>query len=286
VMRSGFGAQDTWVYVRSGPIYNGHQHDDQGNLLIDAYGGELLVENAGQEVNHETVYHNSIRVAGSDQIPYGNNAVQRAAPIEASAYARGRVTSVQAAAQYSYVATDFSNAYSDAVVPAPKAGKVTREIVSIMPDVIIVRDRVAGTGTHQVLFHTWSGAGSLNAGARELTVNRDAGRAWVKTMFPAAASAQVTPQGATDLLTVSASGSATPTNFLHVVYLSPASANFTPSSVTAIDTATLIGVTLTDRQGQPWSITFQKNGVGLGSVSNGSGGPTPPSAPTGVRIIS
>lgn len=284
VTRSGLGAQDTWVYVRSGPIYNGHQHDDQGNLLIDAHGGELLVENAG-EPYQETLYHNTIRVAGTDQTPYYNNAVQHASPIENSAYARGKVTSVQSTAQYSYVATDFSNAYPDAVVAAPKAGKVTREIVTILPDVIIVRDRVTGAGTHQVLFHTWQGAGSLNASAKELTVTRNTGRAWLKTMFPAAASAQVATQGSTDLLTVSAAGSAgTTTNFLHVIYVSPSSTGFTPGSVTPIDTATHLGVSLVDRNGQAWSITFQKNAVGLGTVSGGSGS-TPPATPTGVRIV-
>lgn len=286
VMRSGFGTQDTWVYVRSGPIYNGHQHDDQGNLLVDAHGGELLVENAGVEVNQETVHHNSIRVAGSDQIAYGNNAVQHASPIENTAYGRGRITSVQTTVQYSYVAADFSNAYADAIVAAPKAGKVTREIVTILPDIIIVRDRVTGAGTHQVLFHAWQGAGSLNAGAKELTVTRDAGRAWVKTLFPATASAQIAPQGSTDLLTVSAAGSAgAATSFLHVIYVSPASTGFTPGSVTPIDTATLMGVSLVDRSGQTWSITFQKSGVGLGSVGNGAGGPTPPAVPTGLRIV-
>jgi Heparinase II/III-like protein len=287
VMRSGFGTQDTWVYLRSGPIYNGHQHDDQGNLLVDAHGGELLIENAGIEVNQETVHHNSIRVAGTDQIAYGNNAVQHASPIENTSYARGRITSVQTAAQYSYVAADMSNGYPDAVVAAPKAGKVTREVVTILPDIIIVRDRVTGSGTHQVLFHTWQGAGSLNAGAKELTVTRDAGRAWLKTMFPSTASAQVTAQGPTDLLTVSAAGSSgATTNFLHVIYVSPASTGFTPGGVTPIDTATLMGVSLVDRNGQQWSITFQKSGVGLGSVGPGSGGPAPPSAPTGVRILS
>jgi hypothetical protein len=27
-----FRPRDTWFYLRSGPIDNGHQHDDQGNL--------------------------------------------------------------------------------------------------------------------------------------------------------------------------------------------------------------------------------------------------------------
>ncbi len=195
VMRSGFGPQDTWVYLRAGPIYNGHQHDDQGNLLIEAYGGELFVENAGSGINHETVYHNSIRVAGSDQIPYGNNEVQRAQPLAGTPHERGRVTAVQTNPAYTYVATDFGNAYPDAVVPVPKSGKVTREVVVIYPDVVVVRDRVIGAGNLDVLFHVWSGAGTLDAGARTLTVARPAGRGWLKTVFPANATVQMGAAG-------------------------------------------------------------------------------------------
>lgn len=280
VMRSGFGPQDTWVYLRSGPIYNGHQHDDQGNLLVEAYGGELLVENAGSGINHETVYHNSIRVGGSDQIPYGNNEVQRARPMAGTPQERGRVTSVVTDPRYTYVATDFSSAYADSVVPAPKAGKVTREVVTILPDVVIVRDRVTGANP-EVLFHVWSGGGALNAGARELTVTHGGGHAWLKTVFPAGASVQLTPQAPTDLLTVRSTGSASTIDFLHVVYVSPAATRFIPTNLTGIDTASQIGASFRDRQGQQWSVAFHKNGVGLASVTSGAA----LSTPTGLRVV-
>jgi hypothetical protein len=282
VMRSGFGPQDTWVYLRAGPIYNGHQHDDQGNLLIDAYGGELFIENAGSGINHETVYHNSIRVGGSDQIPYGNNAVQKAQPMAGTPHERGRVTAVQTNAAYTYVATDFSNAYADAVVPAPKSGKVTREVVTMYPDVVVVRDRVMGTGNLDVLFHVWSGAGTLDAGARTLTVARPAGHGWLKTVFPANVTVLMGPQGATDLVTVRASGSTSVVDFLHVIYLSPTAASFVPTNLTPINTATELGVSLRDRQNRQVSVTFQRTGVGLVSAAMGG---TPPAPPTNVRII-
>jgi hypothetical protein len=285
VMRSGFGAQDTWVYLRSGPIYNGHQHDDQGNLLVDAYGGELLVENAGQEVRHETQYHNSIRIGGQDQIAYYNNAVQHATPIAGSPWERGRVTAVQSHATYSYVATDFSAAYADAVVPAPKAGKVTREVVTIMPDVIVVRDRVTAAGTLDVLFHAWTGAGAINGTGRGYTITRGTGRAFVQAVLPASATVSQSPQDANDLFTTRATGSAsTATDFVHVVSLAPASSSFQPV-VTAVNTASEVGAVVRDQQGRDWTVRFSKAGVGLLGVSNGQTGPTPPSAPTGVRII-
>jgi hypothetical protein len=285
VMRSGFGPQDTWVYLRSGPIYNGHQHDDQGNLLIDAYGAELFVENAIGDANHETVYHNSIRVGGSDQIPYGNNAVQRAQPLAGTPYERGRVVQYQPSGAYTYVATDFSNAYPDGVVPVPKSGKVTRELVSILPDLLIVRDRVAAAGTQQVLFHVWSGAGSLNAGSRELTVTRGSGRGWLKTVLPASASLQMTAQGGTSLLTVAAPGSVSGIDFVHVIYLTPSGDGFVPTELTPIDTASHVGVSLRDRQNRLWAVTFQRSGIGLGAVTLDGSGLNAPSAPTGLQIV-
>jgi len=285
VMRSGFGPQDTWVYLRSGPIYNGHQHDDQGNLLIEAYGGELFVENAGSEINHETLYHNSIRIAGSDQIPYGNNAVQRAQPLAGTPYERGRVTAVQSNSLYTYVATDFSNAYGDSLVPLPKSGKVTREVVTILPDVVLVRDRVTGTGSLDVLFHVWRGGGTLNAGVRELTVTHGTGRGWLKTLSPANATVQMTTQWSTDLLTVSATGSGSPIDFLHLVFLTPAGDSFVPTNVTPINTATQLGVSFRDRQGRLWAVAFQRSGVGLASVTVDGASPSAPAAPTGLRVV-
>lgn len=282
IMRSGFGPQDTWVYLRSGPIYNGHQHDDQGNLLIEAYGGEILIENAGIDVNHETVYHNSIRIAGSDQIPYGNNAIQSAQLLAGTQYERGRVTSVQTYPLYTYVATDFGAAYPDSVVVSPKSGKVTREIVTILPDIIIVRDRVAANGMIDVLFHTWAGTGSVNSSARELRVNHRTGHGWLKTVFPTNATFRMAPQSSTDLLTVGATGTGSHIEFIHVVYLSPSSSIFIPSEVIPISNSLQTGVSLRDRTGQIWSVAFRSEGVGLSSVIN-DGNSIHPSPPASVR---
>jgi hypothetical protein len=284
VMRSGFGAQDTWVYLRSGPIYNGHQHDDQGNLLVDAYGGELLVEMNGGDVHHETIFHNSIRVNGQDQTPYGNNAVQHATAIAGTPHERGKVTAVQATAQYTYVATDFGSAYPDAAVAAPKAGKVTREVVTILPDVIVVRDRVTAAGALDVNFHAWAGAGAIDGTGRGYTITRGSGRAFVSALLPASAAVTRTTQEATDLFTTRATGSASAaTDFVHVISLAPSSSSYVPV-VSAINTASEVGATVRDQAGQQWTVRFAKSGVGLVAVGSGST-PSAPAAPTGVRII-
>ena len=284
VVRSGWNSNDTWLYLRAGPIYNGHQHDDQGNLLIEAHGGELFVENAGNGQD-PTSNHNTLRIGG-DQIAYGNNQVQYVRPFAATPQERGRVNQVSEAADYSYVATDFGNAYSDTQVAPPKDGKVTREVVVILPDIVLVRDRVSGSGTLEFLLHTWPGTTSVNAGTKTATVVHGSGRGWVRTLLPSTATMSLSSQGSTQRITVTdGSGQATRT-LLHVFYLSPAAAAFTPSDLTLIDEPGAVGARLTDRQGDVWEIRLDKNGVGLVGVQRNPGNSgSPPPQVTNLRRI-
>ncbi len=270
VVRSGFDPQSTWVYLRSGPIYNGHQHDDQGNLLVEGYGGELLVENAGNGLD-PTVNHNTIRIGG-DQIAYGNNELQYAQPIQGTPQERGRVTAYTETPQYTYVATDFSDAYGDAQVAPPKAGKVTREVVTILPDLLVVRDRVAGELPAEVLWHTWSGASSVSGA--EVTITRDTGRAWLHAAMPTDAGISRTTQGGTDLLTVTAATAQSPQTFLHLIVLSPAADPYTPAPVDLIAAAAEEGVGFSDRDGARWEVVFDPDEVGLVAVRNDQAAPS------------
>jgi hypothetical protein len=264
VTRSGFGAQDTWVYLRSGPIYNGHQHDDQGNLLVEGYGGELLVENATNG-GDATANHNTIRING-DQIAYGTNEVQYAQPIEGTPQERGRITAYSVTPTYSYVAADFGAAYSDSRVSPPKQGKVTREVVVILPDIVVVRDRVGGQYPAQVMWHTWQGASSVSGVTA--TVVHGTGRAWMRSVLPADAAIATSSQGDTDLLTVSETSPEGPQSFVHLIYLSAAASPYTPTGVTPIATAAEVGVGLDDRAGAHWEVVFDPNGAGLVAVRN------------------
>ena len=224
------------------------------------------------------------RINGQDQIAYGNNAVQHATAIAGTAYERGRITAVQSTAQYSYVASDFSAAYPDAVVAAPKAGKVTREVVTILPGIVVVRDRVTAAGALDVNFHAWTGAGAIDGTGHGYTITRGSGRAFVSAVLPASAAVSQSAQEVTDLFTTRATGSAsTATDFVHVISLAPSSSGFAPV-VTAINTASEVGATARDQQGRVWTVRFAKSGVGLVGVSDGTGS-SAPAAPTGVHIV-
>lgn len=52
VMRTGWGTKDIWAYMDCGPVGRGHQHEDKLNVLLWAYGHEMLTE--GGIYNYDT----------------------------------------------------------------------------------------------------------------------------------------------------------------------------------------------------------------------------------------
>ena len=75
VMRTGWGANDIWAYMDCGPVGRGHQHEDKLNVLLWAYGKEMLTE--GGIYNYDTSEmrqyvlhtrsHNAARIDGKEQ---------------------------------------------------------------------------------------------------------------------------------------------------------------------------------------------------------------------------
>ena len=162
---------------------------------------------------------------------------------------------------------------------------MTREVVTILPDVVVVRDRVTAAGSLDVNFHAWAGAGAIDGSGRGYTITRGSGRAFVNAVLPASATVTRTAQEATDLFTTRATGSASAaTDFVHVVSLAPSGSGFAPV-VTAVNTATEVGATVRDQQGRLWAVRFARSGVGLAGVTLDGTGRGAPAAPTGVRIV-
>lgn len=266
IVRSGFDRDATWVYLRSGPVYNGHQHDDQGNLLIEAYRGELFIEEAGNG-QYATHHHNTLRVGG-DQLRYGNNQVQHVQPISSTRFERGTITEFVHTEIYHYAAADMSNAYSEAAVPEPGRGRITRELVVILPDIVVVRDRVASPEDAEFLLHTWNRSGAttdLDHDAQTLRVIDGGGHGWAKTLLPQKAAMQHRKTGGTHRIAVRPSEPSKPDGvetFLHVFYLSPIDSVYIPTDVDLLTTDRQLGLTLSDRTGERWEVLFQANEVG------------------------
>lgn len=270
VARSGLGPRDTWVYLRSGPIYNGHQDDDQGNLLVEAHGGELLVEDAGPDKD-ATRHHNTLLIGGDGQIPYGGNELQYVQPIAGTPQERGRITRYERREHYTYAAADLGTAYADDRVAPPKAGRVTREVVVVLPDIVVVRDRVDARAIPEFRLHARSGA-ATPGGGRTVGIAHGDGFAQVRTLLPRDGRVAVERGGDTDRISVVPGNGAGRTTFLHLVLLSPRDAAYRPDDVVLVDAGGAQGVAFTDRGGRRWRVVFAADRVGLVGVDRAPGG--------------
>ena len=75
VMRTGWGPKDIWAYMDCGPVGRGHQHEDKLNVLLWAYGKEMLTEGGIYKYDTSemrqyvllTRSHNSVRVDNREQ---------------------------------------------------------------------------------------------------------------------------------------------------------------------------------------------------------------------------
>lgn len=73
--RTGWGKKDVWVYMDASPFGMGHQHEDKLNVLMQAYGKDMLTEGGcyfydkseTRKYVISTRAHNTIRIDGKDQ---------------------------------------------------------------------------------------------------------------------------------------------------------------------------------------------------------------------------
>jgi heparin/heparan-sulfate lyase len=170
--RSSWKDDATLLFFKSGPRFTSHQHLDNGHILLFK-NTELLGDGGhydswtGQHVVSyylRTIAHNSILIhdpnesfnvrcqnAGNDggqAFPWPNPEFgQNGYSLDPDHWHKnknlldtGRITAYVDKGTYMYTAGDFTNSYSK-----KKAKKVTRQIVYLRPDTIVIFDRVEST---------------------------------------------------------------------------------------------------------------------------------------------
>lgn len=136
--RSGWDTHATWVNLVAGPYTQSHAHQDQGALMLykDGWLAYDSVIDSQSGLRQETSAHGLVRID------------RGGAPIKQVASTTSKLVGLQQGAGWLYASADLTPAYAgDAAI-----GKVQRELVFLMPDVVVVYDRVTSdAGTEQ----TW-----------------------------------------------------------------------------------------------------------------------------------
>ena len=134
--RSGWDSHATWINMIAGPYTESHAHQDQGSLMIYKDGwlafDPVVDSHSGLDQNVTT--HGLVRID------------QSGAPVRQIASTVSSVKALHKGAGWVYAAADLTPAYDNNAA----VQKVNREIVYLLPNTIVVYDRVQG-GTSQ----TW-----------------------------------------------------------------------------------------------------------------------------------
>lgn len=250
--RSGWDTNATWVNLTAGPYTQSHAHQDQGSLMI--YKGGWLAHDAvvhsHSGIFQDTTSHGLVRI---------NNGGQ---PVRQVVGTNARMTALHQGTNYTYASADLTPAYNgNAAVQ-----KVHREMVHLMPDVVVVFDRVqSASGTTQ----TWqlttptspaiSGAAATvtNAG-HSLKIEKITGGTMSVTGMPSVSSDF---SGGFRLDETMAGGD---NRYLHVLSVDGA-----VSSTSAAGSTATPGVTVRLTNGTTATVTFNRDTAGATLVYNG-----------------
>jgi hypothetical protein len=154
--RSSWDAHATWVNLIAGPYTQSHAHQDQGSLMIykDGWLAYDAVIDSHSGLTQETTAHGLVRIDSGGQ------------PVRQIADTISKLTALHKTATFTYAAADLTAAYDgNAAVQ-----KVQREMVYLLPDVVVVFDRVqSASGTSQTWQLVSPVAASISGDTAKLT---------------------------------------------------------------------------------------------------------------------
>jgi len=134
VVRTGWDEDAAFALLRAGIWYSGHQHDDQGSIILHRKG--TLATEGGEYGYDDAIYHNTLLIGGS-QTHYARNRVQFWQEMEGTEYDLGGITAFESGDCYTYVVCDIGRAYD-----SHKVDYFQREFVCAGSDCFVVFDRV------------------------------------------------------------------------------------------------------------------------------------------------
>jgi hypothetical protein len=128
-MRSDWSKTATWVNFTAGPYTESHAHEDQGALMI--YKGGWLAHDA--VVHSRSGLSQAVTAHGVVRIEQGGKLVRQ------KAETTSKLLALRRGDGFVYAAADVTDAYDKHAAVT----RVQRDIVYLLPDVVIVYDRVA-----------------------------------------------------------------------------------------------------------------------------------------------
>ena len=249
--RSGWDRAATWVNLIAGPYTESHAHQDQGSIMI--YKGGWLAYDANVDTSNglaqATGAHSLVRIESG-----GTTVRQVASTIS-------KLTALHQGEGFLYASSDVTPAYKgNAAVQ-----KVQRDLLYLLPDTVIVYDRVQTAGGTTQTWQLATPTAPAIAGA-SATITNGAHRLAVTRIAPAAATSTVTSLRGTETFTggyrLDTRTTGGDQRYLHVLGVDGAVRSATASGPD--------GVTVSLADGRAASVTFDHDGAGATLTLDGT----------------
>ncbi|MBI5514704.1 MAG: hypothetical protein HY909_13090 [Deltaproteobacteria bacterium] len=220
VLRSGWADDDTWVTLTCGDWFSAHQRIEAGGLQV--FRRAPLVVSTGSFDNFETphwlnwysqrsIHASTLQVFSPEEVfpavrmlpalndggqrsPYGPDGRRtleeyRGNLTRGPNYDMAGVTAFEAARYHDYVACDLSRAYNSTAFSLgpnrPKVREVTRQLVFLRPNLLVLFDRVEATDPRfEKRFVLHGLARPLAVGSDAFAIQREGGRLTGRTLLP------------------------------------------------------------------------------------------------------
>ncbi len=179
VLRSGWSEDDTVISLRAGPWFN-HEHHDQGSFQVAAFGEKLIGEAGYSDYYKDPEYLSYFtQVTGHNSIVLDHNPFSQG-DYDGRYWSAFRVhPSIRQhlfSEHIDYLTADLSPAYKG------NLQQFTREYLFLKPELLIIRDRVLSSDSHEYswLLHAPTGAQTTVAN-EQATIAGGKGAALIST---------------------------------------------------------------------------------------------------------
>jgi hypothetical protein len=169
-MRSGWDTHATWVNLIAGPFTQSHAHQDQGALMLfkDGWLSYDAVVDSHSGLRQEVGAHSTLRIGDLEQ----RNSDKAA------------LVALHKGPGYVHAAADLAPVYDGAV------SKLQREIVFLMPDTVVIYDRVASSSSDEQAWQMAMPVSPSVSGSRA-TATTDTHALHIERLSPASATPSV-----------------------------------------------------------------------------------------------
>ena len=259
--RSDWGTDAVWVSFAAGPIFEDHQHRDQGHFTIQKGADYLVINSGGYGIDDSVPWHNTL---GFDDRGAGGVIVYP--PGQGAWGSNVRIGKYVDGGTFVYGQSDIANAYVNNDGIRNSVTQAVRTFVYLRPNIVVIHDRTQTVNANVKKYFSVNFGGSFTQAGSTYSAVVGQSKVFMQPLLPVNPTPTILPPGTS---VADHSGSPVPisgtnyqimttgqvaNNFLHVFQVTAAAVSIPPAASRIQSIDGLEEGTEVDGNGQQWIV--------------------------------